>query len=59
MIYYIKNLKELKNITCLECDMKANNISCCTDPIEPRLCCYIESLNFAIKLMEALEEIRK
>ena len=54
---HIRNLKELKRLTCMDCEMRKAKVSCCTSKIDDfRLCCYIVSLNFAIDLLKELDK---
>jgi hypothetical protein len=55
----IQNLKELKLLFCLDCKMRQDGVSCCVCSIEPRLCDYIVSLNFAIDLLEKIDSETK
>ena len=54
---HIKNLKELKRLTCQDCEMRKTGASCCVCATDNyKLCDYIVSLNFAIELLEQLNK---
>ena len=52
----ILNLTSLKSVFCSHCNERKNNVSCCLDPLDPHLCSYIKSLNFAIKMLNAVDK---
>ena len=54
---HIKNLKELKVLTCLDCKAKKQGWACCVSKMDEfRLCDYIQSLNFAIDMLQTLQD---
>lgn len=53
---HIEELKELKRVFCLGCNERKNKVSCCTCPIDARLCSYIISLNYAIDFLTVIQE---
>lgn len=52
---HIENLKGLRKVFCLDCNMRKAGVSCCQD-FEPRLCDYILSLKYTIELLEGLQK---
>jgi len=54
---HIENLTELKRLTCLECNTKKQGWACCVSKINDfELCDYIQSLNFAIDILQTLQD---